>query len=179
MTIPATDAHASTLVRVRSFSYLLVLLVLPAVWRYLSLPTDIATFPLGALWVGALAGTLRSLDGIFFHGTHGWKSQYDFWHLCSPFVGAAMGVVTYIIVAAGLVAAGSTADKAKSSLAVLAAAFIAAYNGDQFRALIQKTGNGLFGTPSATVAVTHTPPPTAAPAPDASRDVEQIDEPRS
>jgi hypothetical protein len=110
--------------------------------RFIEDPVD--GVPLGVVWLGALGAVLRSLDGIFWHGTNGWDDSYDWWHICSPLVGAVTGVVGYVLVLAGLATVGGTNTGGREAFGYLAAAFLVGYSNEDFRRLVARAGHSLF-----------------------------------
>ena len=63
--------------------------------------------PLGVPWFGALGAVLISLTGVFEH-EHDWDASYWPWHVARPLIGVALGVVSVLILQAGVLAVGST-----------------------------------------------------------------------
>ena len=70
-------------------------------------PDAFGPVPLGVPWFGALGAVLISLTGVFEH-EHDWDSSYWPWHVARPLVGVALGVVSVLILQAGVLAVGST-----------------------------------------------------------------------
>lgn len=52
--------------------------------------------PLGVLWMGALGGVTASLYGVFEH-MNDWDTEYRFWHIARPLVGAILATVAFLI----------------------------------------------------------------------------------
>jgi hypothetical protein len=128
--------------------YLVGLIGLAIAWsdrHFLADPLD--GVPLGVVWLGAIGAVLRSLDGIFWHGAKGWRHSYDWWHVCSPVVGAATAVVGYVLVRAGAATVGS-ATKDTEAFGYLAVAFLVGYSNEDFRRLVARAGHSLFGAPA-------------------------------
>jgi hypothetical protein len=61
----------------------------------------------GVPWFGALGAVIISLTGVFEH-EHDWDDSYWPWHVARPLIGAALGVVSVLILQAGVLAVGST-----------------------------------------------------------------------
>jgi hypothetical protein len=150
--------------------YLASLIGLALAWsrlRFIDDPLD--GVPLGVVWLGALGAVLRSLDGIFWHGTRGWDDSYDWWHICSPLVGAATGVVGYVLVLAGLATVGGTSTDGKEAFGYLATAFLVGYSNEDFRRLVARAGHSLFSAAGTKISEagpgvqTHLDEPTTAP----------------
>lgn len=132
--------------------YLLSLIGLATAWsdsHFLSDPID--GVPLGVVGLGAAGAVLRSLDGIFWHGSKRWDASYNWWHICSPFVGAVSGVVSYVLLLAGLATVGGAGSKNGEAFGYLAAAFLVGYSNEDFRRLIARAGHSLFGAPGTTL----------------------------
>lgn len=63
--------------------------------------------PVGVPWFGALGAVLISLTGVFEH-EHDWDMSYWPWHVARPLVGAAVAVVSVLIIQSGSLGAGFT-----------------------------------------------------------------------
>ena len=61
----------------------------------------------GVPWFGALGAVLISLTGVFEH-EHDWDTSYWPWHVARPLVGAALGVVSVLILQAGVLSVNAT-----------------------------------------------------------------------
>ncbi|HEX3586209.1 MAG TPA: IPT/TIG domain-containing protein [Candidatus Angelobacter sp.] len=70
-------------------------------------PDAFGPVPLGVPWFGALGAVLISLTGVFEH-EHDWDLSYWPWHVARPLIGVALGVVSVLILQAGVLAVGST-----------------------------------------------------------------------
>lgn len=100
-------------------------------------------------WFGALGGVLISVSGLVEH-QHDWDERYRYWHWTRPFVGAALGTVSVLILQAGILAVGSnpsvgTANVPKSLLFYLIA-FLVGYREETFRELIKRLTDVLLGS---------------------------------
>jgi hypothetical protein len=73
-------------------------------------PPNFGPVAVGVPWFGALGAVLISLTGVFEH-EHDWDASYWPWHVARPFIGAALGVVSVLILQAGVLAVGSTPIK--------------------------------------------------------------------
>src|SRR5215467_9262074 len=73
-------------------------------------PDAFGPVPVGVPWFGALGAVLISLTGVFEH-EHDWDASYWPWHVARPLIGAALGVVSVLILQAGVLAVGSTPIK--------------------------------------------------------------------
>lgn len=74
------------------------------------LPPDVNYFgpvAVGVPWFGALGAVLISLTGVFEH-EHDWDMSYWPWHVARPLVGAALGVVSVLILQAGILSVSAT-----------------------------------------------------------------------
>jgi len=95
-----------------ALGYLIVILALGLIFfvkpSFLSfLPGSFGPVPVGVPWFGALGAVLISLTGVFEH-EHDWDVSYWPWHVARPLVGVALGVVSVLILQAGVLAVGST-----------------------------------------------------------------------
>jgi len=70
-------------------------------------PDAFGPVPVGVPWFGALGAVLISLTGVFEH-EHDWDPSYWPWHIARPLIGVALGVVSMLILQAGVLAVGST-----------------------------------------------------------------------
>lgn len=70
-------------------------------------PDAFGPVPLGVPWFGALGAVLISLTGVFEH-EHDWDLTYWPWHVARPLIGVTLGVVSVLILQAGVLAVGST-----------------------------------------------------------------------
>lgn len=126
---------------------LVALLLLPLVARYLGWADDLYGVPLAVPWAGALGAVVQMANGLMIHSGVSWNDDYDYWYAIGPAMGAATGVVTFAIFAAGLASVGSGAASGQD-WGFVVAAFITGANYRQFNRIIAKAGEGLFGTPS-------------------------------
>jgi hypothetical protein len=76
-------------------------------------PSAFGPVPVGVPWFGALGAIVISLTGVFEH-EHDWDSSYWPWHLSRPLIGVALGVVSVLILQAGVLAIGSTPTQPES-----------------------------------------------------------------
>jgi hypothetical protein len=95
-----------------ALAYLAVILVLGLLFfvkrdLLFFVPKSFGPVPVGVPWFGALGAVLISLTGVFEH-EHDWDSSYWPWHVARPLIGAALGVVSVLILQAGVLAVGST-----------------------------------------------------------------------
>ena len=70
-------------------------------------PAAFGPVAVGVPWFGALGAVLISLTGVFEH-EHDWDESYWPWHVARPLVGAALGVVSVLIMQAGVLSVGAT-----------------------------------------------------------------------
>jgi hypothetical protein len=121
--------------------------------------------PVGVPWFGALGAVLISLTGVFEH-EHDWDASYWPWHVARPLVGVAVGVVSVLIMQAGVLAVGSTPiqpgstptvspAKIPTNLLYYLVAFLVGYREETFRELIKRLvdiilapGNGKTAGPT-------------------------------
>jgi outer membrane biosynthesis protein TonB len=95
-----------------ALTYLTVILVLGLLFfvkrdLLFFVPDSFGPVPIGVPWFGALGAVLISLTGVFEH-EHDWDASYWPWHVARPLVGVALGVVSVLILQAGVLAVGST-----------------------------------------------------------------------
>src|SRR4029077_10484055 len=105
-------------------------------------PDAFGPVPVGVPWFGALGAVLISLTGIFEH-EHDWDASYWPWHVARPLIGVALGVVSVLILQAGVLAVGSTpiqpaATKIPTNLLYYLLAFLVGYREETFRELIKR-----------------------------------------
>jgi len=112
--------------------------------------------PVGVPWFGALGAVLISLTGVFEH-EHDWDASYWPWHVARPLVGVAVGVISVLILQAGVLAVGSTPTNptVPKNLLYYLVAFLVGYREETFRELIKRLvdiilapGNGKSGAPT-------------------------------
>jgi hypothetical protein len=94
-----------------ALAYLVVVLLIGGLyfftpWLRGMLPDTLGPVPLGVPWFGALGAVLISLGGVFDHA-HDWDDTLWPWHAARPLVGASLGVVSVLILQAGILAVGS------------------------------------------------------------------------
>jgi hypothetical protein len=95
-----------------ALGYLTILLIVGVLYflKHLFFLPDTNMFgpvPVGVPWFGALGAVLISLTGVFDH-EHDWDESYWPWHVARPLVGAALGVVSVLIMQAGILSVGAT-----------------------------------------------------------------------
>ena len=95
-----------------ALGYLIAILALGLIFfikpNFLSfLPNSFGPVPVGVPWFGALGAVLISLTGVFEH-EHDWDVSYWPWHVARPLVGVALGVVSVLILQAGVLSVGFT-----------------------------------------------------------------------
>lgn len=83
----------------------LIFFVKPSLLSFL--PNSFGPVPVGVPWFGALGAVLISLTGVFEH-EHDWDVSYWPWHVARPLVGVALGVVSVLILQAGVLSVGFT-----------------------------------------------------------------------
>ena len=126
--------------------YCVVLLILGLVFfakrNLLSfLPESFGPVPVGVPWFGALGAVLISLTGVFDH-EHDWDPGYWPWHVARPLIGIGLGVVSVIILQAGILAVGSSPPSQPrtipANLLYYLIAFLVGYREETFRELIKR-----------------------------------------
>lgn len=127
-------------------AYLLIILIVAVLFfvRRSSLffiPEAFGPVPVGVPWFGALGAVLISLTGVFEH-EHDWDPSYWPWHLARPLMGIGLGVVSVMILQAGILAVGSTPRSQPSAiptnLLYYLIAFLVGYREETFRELIKR-----------------------------------------
>lgn len=152
--------------------YLLVLLILGLLFfskrsLLFFLPESFGPVPLGVPWFGALGAVLISLTGIFEH-EHDWDPGYWPWHLARPLIGVGLGVVSVIILEAGILAVGSSPPTQPktipANLLYYLIAFLVGYREETFRELIKRLVDVILspgGEAGAVPTLTAVAPPNA------------------
>jgi hypothetical protein len=137
-----------------ALGYLIVILVVGVVffirrdWLFFLVPQAngsdhipmFGSIPVGVPWFGALGAVLISLTGVFEH-KHDWDEELWPWHLARPLIGAALGVVSVLILQAGILAVGATPQPQPSipkNLLYYLVAFMVGYREETFRQLIKR-----------------------------------------
>lgn len=125
-----------------SLLYLVVILILGLIFF---LKRDLLFFipptfafgpiPVGVPWFGALGAVLISLTGVFDH-KRDWDNDLWPWHLSRPLIGITVGVVSVLILQAGVLSIG--ASHPTSSLLYYLVAFLVGYREETFRELIKR-----------------------------------------
>jgi hypothetical protein len=102
-------------------------------------PDHFGPVPVGVPWFGALGAVLISLTGVFEH-EHDWDSSYGPWHVARPLVGVTLGVVSVLILQAGVLAVGSAPSSSSipANLLYYLVAFLIGYREETFRELIKR-----------------------------------------
>lgn len=106
-------------------------------------PDAFGSVPVGVPWFGALGAVLISLTGVFEH-EHDWDASYWPWHVARPLIGVALGVVSVLIMQAGVLAVGSTpipnqtTKPIPTNLLYYLEAFLVGYREETFRELIKR-----------------------------------------
>ena len=70
-------------------------------------PDTFGPVAVGVPWFGALGAVLISLTGVFEH-EHDWDASYWPWHVARPLIGVAVGVVSVLILQAGVLSVNPT-----------------------------------------------------------------------
>src|SRR2546423_10463237 len=125
-----------------SLIYLLVILILGLIFfvkrdLLFFIPAGFAfgPIPVGVPWFGALGAVLISLTGVFDH-KRDWDNELWPWHLSRPLIGITVGVVSVLILQAGVLSIG--ASHATSNLLYYLIAFLVGYREETFRELIKR-----------------------------------------
>jgi|SRR5437660_1033529 len=123
-----------------SLIYLLIILILGLIFfvrrdLLLFIPAAFGPIPVGVPWFGALGAVLISLTGVFDH-KRDWDNELWPWHLSRPLIGITVGVVSVLILQAGVLSIG--ASHATSNLLYYLIAFLVGYREETFRELIKR-----------------------------------------
>lgn len=140
------------------------------------LPDPLAIVPLAVPWSGALGAVTLSLSGLVYHQTD-WDRSYLFWHVSRPIIGAILGAIAYLIVAAGVLASGGSPTNSSSAVSAgnltatsgfhvtnlfyYVLAFLVGYREATFRTLLQRFSDVLLGPGKADDPTTSAPPSSA------------------
>jgi hypothetical protein len=111
---------------------------------------SLGPIPIGVVWFGALGAVLISLTGVVEHADD-WDPKLYLWHLSRPLMGAALGVVSVLILQAGVLAAGTQptgGNAGPKNLLYFLVAFLVGYREETFRELIKRLVDLIF-TPAA------------------------------
>lgn len=110
-------------------------------WFNAADPVMLGPVPIGVVWFGALGAVLISLTGVVEHA-HDWDPSYDLWHLSRPLIGAAFGVVSVLILQAGVLAIGAQPiaqdQGTPRNLLYYLVSFLVGYREETFRELIKR-----------------------------------------
>ncbi len=101
--------------------------------------------PVAVPWFGALGGVVISLTGVFDHA-YDWDPAQRLWHVSRPFLGATVGVVSVLLLQAGILAAGVNPNAAASgppspkidNIFYYLVAFAVGYREQSFRVLMKR-----------------------------------------
>jgi hypothetical protein len=106
-------------------------------------PDNLGPIPIGVPWFGALGAVLISLTGVFEHDRD-WNVGFWPWHIARPLIGIAVGIVSVIIMQAGILAVGSVPrpqpqpPATPANLLYYLIAFLVGYREETFRDLIKR-----------------------------------------
>jgi len=108
-----------------------------------ALPTALWGLPISVPWLGAIGGTLATLNAIDQHAGQ-WRITSERVHLARPLVAAVTGVLAAVMLKllAELGAGGSGAKVDAVTYAVIA--FIAGYRDETFRLLVKRATDALL-----------------------------------
>jgi hypothetical protein len=110
----------------------------------------IGNMPTEVPWFGALGAVLISLVGVFEHPLD-WDTRTAEWHWARPIVGASFGVVSVLILQAGILSVGADPHNPGKSLALYyIVGFVVGYREETFRELIKRLVDVLLNPGPAT-----------------------------
>lgn len=99
--------------------------------------------PASIPWFGAVGAVMISFQGMFDYRKD-WDPAFNYWHLARPIVGAALGVMSFLILGVIVSLAGSTPPDSDSAPTVArmnifhVLAFIVGYREQTFRDLLKR-----------------------------------------
>jgi hypothetical protein len=139
-------------------------------WLKGVIPESWGPVPVGVPWYGALGAVLLSLAGVFYYRGNAWDGSWVLWHVARPFVGAALGIVSVVILQAGMLSVGSGAtavtpglDSQPRNALYYLIAFLVGYREITFRDLIRRVSDVLFGGSAGTALTITAANPSSAP----------------
>lgn len=114
-------------------------------------PPDIGPVPLAIPWFGAVGAVVRGLAASYgemndpTEDSAYLSKSYDQprWHISRPFMGAALGIITYIIFLVVLVPSGNT--QLQKSDGPILLAFLVGYSDGTFTSLIRRAVDVILG----------------------------------
>jgi hypothetical protein len=109
--------------------------------------TTLGPTPIAVPWFGALGAVLISITGVVEH-PHDWDPSNRFWHWVRPFIGASLGVISVLILQAGILAVGNAPNAnpaPPSNLLYYLLAFLVGYREETFRELIKRLTDVVLG----------------------------------
>jgi hypothetical protein len=131
-------------------AWLIGLATLAVIYFLKAWPVKLITLgpiPIGVVWFGALGAVLISLTGVVEHADD-WDPKLYLWHLSRPLMGASLGVVSVLILQAGVLAAGTQLkvepDGTPKNLLYFLVAFLVGYREETFRELIKRLVDLIF-----------------------------------
>jgi IPT/TIG domain len=129
-------------------------------------PEKWGSIPVGVPWFGAVGAVMISLGGVFFYRGKAWDGSWVLWHFARPFVGATLGIISVMIMQAGILATNQSLDTSthepKNQLYYLIA-FLVGYREITFQDLIRRLLDVLFGGTAGTPLTIGAVSPTTAP----------------
>ncbi len=99
--------------------------------------------PLSIPWFGAIGAIMISLQAVF-EKRETWNSEFNYWHLGRPLIGATLGIMSYLILSVIVTMAGSTPPNPAAAPAVAdmnifhVLAFVVGYREETFRDLLKR-----------------------------------------
>ena len=114
------------------------------------LPESFGPVPLAIPWFGAVGGVMVSFRGVFSHVLD-WEPSRALRHYVRPFTAGVIGLVAYLMFAAGVDAVTQTPELLTNGRAVpqvlgYTVAFVIGYREDHFRLLIERVADSLLRT---------------------------------
>ena len=109
--------------------------------------------PIAVPWFGALGAVTISMQGVFlWNKGNEWKSEYNYWHIARPLLGAVIGVVAFFMLIVVNTTSGSPPKFSANpppgpcaNLVYYVLAFVAGYREETFRELIKRVTDLIVG----------------------------------
>jgi hypothetical protein len=97
---------------------------------------------------GGVGAVIYCIRGLYRHySDDDYNSKYVYWYIFRPWVGAVLGLVSYFLIAGGLLAFsdGTPSDNMRTKALFMAVAFLAGFSSNEFIMKINSIAESLFG----------------------------------
>ena len=99
---------------------------------------------------GGLGASVYCIRGLYKHCSLGdYEARYAYWYLFRPWIGAVLGVVSYLLIAAGFLALGCSGgnkpDPLRARMLYVAVGFMAGFSANEFVVKLNAVAKTLFG----------------------------------